>query len=73
MDYFDEFENYISRLPGIKLPIGKGQTEEGFWWVKFSFDLIESDFNLYLLKTPLHPQAERQNIQLLPLSYFRLS
>jgi hypothetical protein len=39
MEYFSVLENYISRLPGVKLPIGKGQTEEGFWWVKFSFDL----------------------------------
>jgi hypothetical protein len=39
MDYFNELENFIGRLPGIRLPIGKGQTEEGFWWVKFKFDL----------------------------------
>ena len=39
MEYFNALENFIVRLPGVILPIGKGQTEEGLWWIKFQFDI----------------------------------
>jgi hypothetical protein len=39
MEHFNELENFITKLPGINLPIGKGQTEEGLWWIKFQFDI----------------------------------
>jgi hypothetical protein len=29
----------VGKLPGIKLPIGKAQTEDGLWWVKFRIDV----------------------------------
>jgi len=39
MEYFTELENFMSRIPGIILPIGKGKTEAGLWWIKFQFDV----------------------------------
>jgi hypothetical protein len=39
MEYFKDLEDYVGKLPGIKLPIGKAQTEDGLWWVKFRIDV----------------------------------
>lgn len=39
MEYFKDLEDYLGKLPGIKLPIGKAQTEDGLWWVKFRIDV----------------------------------
>lgn len=39
MEYFKDLEDYLAKLPGIKLPIGKAQTEDGLWWVKFRIDV----------------------------------
>jgi hypothetical protein len=38
-EYFNELEAFLSRIPGIHMPIGKGQTEEGLWWIKFRLDI----------------------------------
>lgn len=37
--YFNELENFIAKLPGVRLPIGKDRTKEGLWWIKFQFDV----------------------------------
>ena len=39
MEYFNELEKFITRVPGIKPGIGKGQTEDGLWWIKFQIDI----------------------------------
>jgi hypothetical protein len=39
MEYFSELEKFITRVPGIKPGIGKGQTEDGLWWIKFQIDI----------------------------------
>jgi hypothetical protein len=39
MEYFSELEEFITRVPGIKPGIGKGQTEDGLWWIKFQIDI----------------------------------
>jgi len=39
MEYFEDLENYMSKIPGIKPGIGKGQFEEGLWWIKFQIDI----------------------------------
>jgi len=40
MEYFQDLENYISKIPGIKLGgIGKGQSEEGLWWIKSQINI----------------------------------
>jgi hypothetical protein len=39
MEYFSELEKFITRVPGIKPGIGKGQTDDGFWWIKFQIDI----------------------------------
>lgn len=36
---FKKLEDYLSKVPAIQLPIGKGTDDEGFWWVKFSIDI----------------------------------
>ncbi len=39
MDEFAELETYLCRVPGITGPVGKGRSENGNWWVKFSIDI----------------------------------
>ena len=40
MEYFEDLEKYMSKIPGIKPGgIGKGQFEEGLWWIKFQIDI----------------------------------
>jgi hypothetical protein len=38
-DFFELLETFLIRIPGIKAGIGKGQTEDGLWWVKFQIDI----------------------------------
>ena len=30
---------YLRRIPSVNSSIGKGRTNDGFWWVKFSLDI----------------------------------
>jgi hypothetical protein len=39
MEYFKELEAFVVKLPGIIPGIGKGEFEDGLWWMKFSFDI----------------------------------
>lgn len=36
---FKDLEQYLLRIPSVTAPIGKGQFEDGNWWVKFSIDI----------------------------------
>ena len=36
---FATLVEYLSRVPGISAPIGRGRNEDGTWWVKFSIDI----------------------------------
>jgi len=36
---FQDLEEYLAKVPSVKLPIGTGQDEGGGWWVKFSLDI----------------------------------
>lgn len=38
-EYFKELEAFLSRVPGISTPVGKGETEEGPWWIKFRLNI----------------------------------
>ena len=35
---FGKLEDYLSRVPAVRQPVGKGQLEGGGWWVKFALD-----------------------------------
>lgn len=39
MTTFAPLEDFLSRVPAIVFPIGKGTSEDGRWWVKFPIDL----------------------------------
>jgi hypothetical protein len=36
---FEVLEAFLSRVPGMKAGIGKGETDDGLWWVKFTIDI----------------------------------
>jgi hypothetical protein len=36
---FATLEAYLKRVPGISGAIGKGHSDDGNWWVKFSIDI----------------------------------
>jgi hypothetical protein len=36
---FQPLTDYLTRVPAMLLPIGKGVNEDGFWWVKFQLDI----------------------------------
>lgn len=36
---FRTLENFLSKVPGIVGPFGKGFDENGGWWIKFSLDI----------------------------------
>ena len=38
-EYFKELEAFLSQIPAIGNPVGKGETEEGLWWIKFNLDI----------------------------------
>jgi hypothetical protein len=38
-DELRSLESYLERIPGISPGIGKGQFENGNWWVKFGIDI----------------------------------
>jgi hypothetical protein len=37
--YFEVFETYLRRVPAIVGEVGKGTSEDGQWWVKFTIDV----------------------------------
>jgi hypothetical protein len=36
---FQPLVEYLSKVPGITVPIGTGSAEDGRWWVKFAIDV----------------------------------
>jgi len=36
---FSKLEGYLSSVPAIKPPIGRGWVDDEIWWVKFSIDI----------------------------------
>ena len=38
-DHFKKLEEYILKVPSIIGPIGKGDFDDGLWWVKFTIDI----------------------------------
>jgi hypothetical protein len=35
---FQSLEDFLKRVPGIRVPIGKGRGDDGGWWLKFAID-----------------------------------
>jgi hypothetical protein len=38
-EYLQPIETFLVRIPGISGSIGKGQFDDGNWWVKFTIDI----------------------------------